>query len=116
ASIASPAAAGSIQIAVCRHDYGHASVADAQIATSALPTASVRILPRMLRPLARCCRDGQPSADSKSQQYIGPFHRNLPRDCHPMLRATGLHVRTLTTVAVCVHQRTDAGDGVGEDA
>src|SRR5678816_4850185 len=66
--ITSPAAAGSIQIAVCRHDYGHAGVPDTPIATHAIPTASVAILPRMVRHLARSSRDGQRSTDSKSQQ------------------------------------------------
>jgi hypothetical protein len=33
-----------------------------------------------------------------------------------MLLATGAHVRTLSNIARCVRQRTDAGDRVGDDA
>ena len=63
--ITSSTATGSIQIAVCRHDYGDASVPDTPIAAHAIPTASVAILPRMVRHLARCGRDRQRSADRK---------------------------------------------------
>lgn len=68
ASIASPAAAGSIQISVRRHDYPHAGVPDTPKSARAVPTAPVATHPRMFRQLARSGRRGQRCPSSKPQQ------------------------------------------------
>src|SRR5688572_9670976 len=68
ASIASPVAAGCIQVSVRWHDYVHAAVVNTPKTARALPTASIATRPRMLRQLARCCGAGQLSSKREPQQ------------------------------------------------
>lgn len=67
-SVASPAATGSIQISVRRHDYLHAGVADTPKSAHAVPTAPVATRPRMFRQLTRSGRNRQRCPGSKPQQ------------------------------------------------